>query len=72
MYHYKISWHVDPLLGKDSERISYTTAITELRLQKQVFPRQQLDTVTEEVFPARSVPRCYKQGSWSNELVLWP
>jgi hypothetical protein len=34
MYHYKILWHVDPLLGND-QRSSYTTAVAELRLHKQ-------------------------------------
>jgi hypothetical protein len=28
-------WHVDPLLGNDRERNSYTTVVTELWLRKQ-------------------------------------
>jgi hypothetical protein len=33
-----------------------------------MFALQQLETATEE--RCFSVPRCYKEGSWSNELVV--
>jgi hypothetical protein len=32
--------------------------------------KQQLNSNRGNVFSVRSVPRCYKQDNWSNELVV--
>jgi hypothetical protein len=32
--------------------------------------KQQLNSNRGAVFPVRSMPRCYKQNSWGNELVV--
>jgi hypothetical protein len=32
--------------------------------------KQQLNSNRETMFSVRSVPRCYKQDNWSNELVV--
>jgi hypothetical protein len=52
-----ILWYVDPLLGKDREIRSCTTAIARQRL---------VNSKREMVFSVPSVQRCYNQDSqWS-------
>jgi hypothetical protein len=50
-----ILWHVDPLLGNDSEISYYTTTVTRQRPVK---------SNRGNVFSVRSVPRCYEQVSY--------
>jgi hypothetical protein len=49
----------------------YNSCCWETASQTSIFARQRLETVTGTVFSMRSVPRCYKQDSWSNELFDW-
>jgi hypothetical protein len=49
----KIIWHVDPLLGNDSEISNHTTAVTRQR---------SVNSNRGKVFSVRSAPICYKQG----------
>jgi hypothetical protein len=47
-----VLWHVDALLGYDSEINNYSTAVTKQR---------PINSNRGKVFSVRSVPRCYKQ-----------
>jgi hypothetical protein len=64
-------WHFDPLLGYDRE-----ISKKQQPLLSNGFTNKHIRTATvenskrEKVFSVRSVLRCYKQDSWSNELVV--
>jgi hypothetical protein len=53
-------WHADPLVGGDREIGDCTAAVA----------RQWSANNRGMLFSVRSVPRCYKQGRWSNGLVV--
>jgi hypothetical protein len=57
---HSVFWHVDPLPGGDREIDDCTAAVSKQRPADNRWI----------VFSARSVPRCYKQDNWSNELVV--
>jgi hypothetical protein len=38
--------------------------------QISIFAFEQLETATEERFLPPRMPRCYKQDSWGNELIV--
>jgi hypothetical protein len=54
-----------PLLGNDRKISKTTTSVT----HKHVFTATIGNSNKGTVFSVRSVPRCYKQDSWSNELL---
>jgi hypothetical protein len=64
-------WRVDPLLGNDSEISKSTKPLLSNRFgNKHVCTATIGNSNIGKVFSVRSVPRCYKQDSWSNELVV--
>jgi hypothetical protein len=70
-----IMWHVDPLLGNDRERSSYTKAVAKQQFRKQVcFHGNNYTAIMEGYFlcgPCRYViGRAVSESSWV-ELVLW-
>jgi hypothetical protein len=69
--------HVDPLLSGDRE-IGDCTAVTARQRpasRGMAFlggpSTKQLNSNRGTVFSVRSLPRCYKQDNWNNELVLF-
>jgi hypothetical protein len=60
-------WYVDPLLGNDLERRSYTIAVVKYRLLKLAYNYANNNGT---VFSMRFVPSSYNQESyrWSVEL----
>jgi hypothetical protein len=73
-----ILWHLDVLLGSDCKIGDRAVAIVRQwptnNNRGMVFSawstKQQLNSIRGPVFSVRSVPKFYKQDSWSNKLVV--